>query len=173
MTELITLVANVSLALSFIAALIFGIAQVRASERDRRERLTLETIRAFSSREFSELMDFVNSSTFPKTSEEARALSTEDNVKMLQFSQQMEFLGILVADGLIDLDLVDKTLGNYVVTTWNKYKVFIVPIRERDPYLNEYFQWLAERFEERTNKEHRLPFHMQGKQPPHTRHKHR
>src|SRR5262249_54227122 len=143
MADLISVVANVSLALSFLVALVFGIAQVKAVERDRRERLTLETLRAFSTHEFAELMNFINSSRFPKTREEARALEGEDNIKMLQFSQLMESLGLLVGEGLIDIDLVDKTLGSYVITTWDKYKVFILPIRERDPYINEYFEWLA------------------------------
>jgi hypothetical protein len=160
MSELITLIANVSLALSFVAALIFGVAQVKAGARDRRERLTLETLRAFQLREFAELMSFVNSSQFPKNSAEARDLSTEDNVKMLQFSQQMESLGILVAERLIDIELVDKTLGNYVTTTWDKYKNFILPIRERDPYLNEYYQWLAEKMASRAEMHPRKPFYM-------------
>ena len=41
--DIINLIANIALALSFIVALVFGIAQVRAAARDRRERLTLET----------------------------------------------------------------------------------------------------------------------------------
>jgi len=161
MSDLITLIANVSLALSFLAALIFGLAQVKAAGRDRRERLTLETLRAFQTREFAELMDFVNSHRFPKSREEAQALSSIDNVMLIEFSQKMESLGILVAEGLIDMDLVDKTLGNYVTMTWNKYKIFIVPTRERDTYLNEYYQWLAERMEERAKNNPREPYYKQ------------
>jgi hypothetical protein len=57
------------------------------------------------------------------------------------------------------IGLVDKTLGNYVTVTWNKYKNFIVPIRERDPYLSEYFQWLSDRMEERQANNPRQPFY--------------
>src|SRR6266404_9092072 len=105
MTEIIGLIANVALALSFIVGLVFGIAQVSAAARDRRERLTLETLRAFQTREFAELMDFINSSRFPKNSEEARALTGKDNIMLLQFSQMMESLGILVGEGFIDMEL--------------------------------------------------------------------
>jgi hypothetical protein len=42
MNDLITLIAKVSLALSFIVTLVFGIAPVRVANRDRRERLGLE-----------------------------------------------------------------------------------------------------------------------------------
>lgn len=161
-SEVITLIANVSLALSFIAALVFGLAQVKAVARDRRERLTLETLRAFQTREFAELMDFLNSPNFPKNVEESRALTGRDNVMLLQFSQQMESLGILVAERLIDIDLVDKTLGSYVVTAWNKYRPIILAVRERDPYLNEYFEWLAARMEERMQNYPREPYYKKS-----------
>lgn len=159
MSDIITLLANVSLALTFLAGLIFGIAQVKAAARDRRERLTLETLRAFQTREFAELMVFVNSSRFPKDRQESSALDSRDTALMLEFSQKMESLGILVAEGLVDIELVDKTLGTYVTKTWNKYKAFIVPIRERDPYLNEYYQWLSDRMEERQAASPRVPFY--------------
>jgi hypothetical protein len=32
-------------------------------------------------------------------------------------------------------------------------------IRERDPYLGEYFQWLAERIKERSDGPHREPYY--------------
>jgi hypothetical protein len=73
----------------------------------------------------------------------------------------MESLGILVAEGLVDIELVDKTLGTYVTQTWEKYKKFIIPIRDdRDPYLSEYYQWLAERMAERQATTPRKPFHI-------------
>jgi hypothetical protein len=157
--ELVSLIANVSLSLTFLAGLIFGIAQVKAAARDRRDRLTLETLRAFQTREFAELMSYIHSPRFPKNSQEARDMSSEDNVLMVEFLQKMESLGILVAEGLVDIDLVDKTLADYVITTWNKYKNFIVPMRERDPYLSEYYQWLADHMEERAAKNPREPFY--------------
>ena len=72
----------------------------------------------------------------------------------------MESLGILVAEKLINIDLVDKTLGSLVTTAWAKYKTMSLDIREKapDPFLNEYFQWLAERIDERMKNNPRKPF---------------
>ena len=56
MNDMISAVANVAIALTFVAALVFGIAQVRAAARDRRERLTLEALHTFQTREFAGLM---------------------------------------------------------------------------------------------------------------------
>jgi hypothetical protein len=161
---IVTLIANVALALSFIIALIFGIAQVNTANRDRRERLTIETLRNFQTREFAELILFVNSHSMPSNSKEMNALPLKEQVFIIQFGQQMESLGMLVAERLINIDLVDKTLGSFVTLTWDKYKPLFSDIREKqpDPFLAEYFQWLAERIDERMQKNPRRPFYVEG-----------
>ena len=159
--EIITLIANLALTLSFIVGLIFGIAQVKAAARDRRERLTLDTLRHFQTREFSELTLFVISHKAPSTQKGFRMLSTHDQVSYFQFSQEMESIGLLVAEKLVDIELVDKTLGSLVTTAWGKYKSMFFDIRKKqpDPFLGEYFQWLAERIGERMRDNPRVPFH--------------
>src|SRR6478672_8747115 len=132
-SDTISVLANLALTLSFIVGLIFGIAQVRAAARDRRERLTLETLRNFQTRGFAELIHFVNARKMPLTQEEFRALPAEDQIMYIQFGQEMESLGLLLAERLINIDLVDKTLGSLVVTTWEKYKPVFQDIRERQP----------------------------------------
>ncbi len=159
--DIITLIANVALALSFIIALVFGVVQVRTANRDRRERLTIETLHNFQTREFAELIHFINSHNMPSNSKELNTLSVKDQVYVIQFGQQMESLGMLVAERLINIDLVDKTLGSFVTLAWEKYKILFRDIREKqpDPFLGEYFQWLAERIEERMRKNPRRPFY--------------
>jgi hypothetical protein len=158
--DLIALLANIALALSFIVGLIFGIAQVRAAARDRRERLTLEALNNFQTREFAELMQYINSRELPATAEELKALPVNEQVIFIQLAQQMETLGILVAEHYINLDLVDKVLGSFVFTTWEKYKKMVLNLRETDPFLSEYFQWLAERINERLRENPRKPFYQ-------------
>ena len=160
-SDTITLVANLALTLSFIVALIFGVAQVKTASRDRRERLTLETLRNYQTREFAELIQYVTNKTMPTNTKEFRALSADEQVMFIQFGQEMESLGILVAERLIDIDLVDKTLGSLVTTTWEKYKTLFLDMREHlpDPFLGEYFQWLAERIDKRMKEQPREPFY--------------
>jgi len=164
-TEFIGLLANLALTLSVIVALIFGVAQVKMAARDRRERLTLETLRNYQTREFAELMISIGTFKFPPTMEEWRKLSAQEKIMFLQFSQEMESLGILVAEHFITIDLVDKTLGSFVTTSWEKFKPVILDMREKnpDPYLAEYFQWLAERIEKRMKEHPRKPFFQSGK----------
>ena len=159
--ELIGMIANLALALSFIVGLLFGIAQVKAAARDRKERLTLDTLRNFQTHEFAELMFNISRYDIPPTLEEWRKLPAGDQVMFLQFTQEMESLGILVAERFIDITLVDKTLGSFVTTSWDKLKKVILDMRAKLPdlFLCEYFQWLEERLDERMQKNPRKPFH--------------
>lgn len=161
MFEIIALVANVSLALSFIVALVFGIVQVRAAARDRRERLTLETLDKFETREFAELIHYVNTHDLPSNQNELDALPENEQLMLIRYAQQMESLGILVAERLINIDLVDKTLGSFVTTSWVKYKPVAMSLRETEPYSMEYFHWLAEQIEKRLQEKPRQPFYRQ------------
>ena len=158
--DFIALIANLALTLSFIVAVIFGIAQVRTAERDRRERLTLETLNSFQTREFAELILYITTTKMPLTQSEWAVKPDEERIRFIQFAQQMESVGILVAEKLISLDLVDKTLGSLVITAWEKYKAlfFDMRVNQPDPFLGEYFQWLAERIDQRLRNNPRRPY---------------
>jgi len=163
-SEIITVIANVALALSLIVAVIFGIAQVRSAARDRRERLTLETMRQFQTREFAELIYFINYHDMPANRDEFFARPPAELAMYIQFGQEMESLGLLVAEKLVDIDLIDKTLGSFVTAAWEKYKSLFLDMRinNPDPFLGEYFQWLAERIDERMKTNPRKPFYKVG-----------
>lgn len=160
--ELVTLIANIALTISVIVAVIFGIAQVKNARKDRRERLTLDTLRNFQTKEFAEMMHHIYMNNIPPTQGEWLTGPGEDQVRFVHFSQQMESIGLLLAERLINIDLVDKTLGSFVSTTWEKCKPMIIDAREKtnDPYLCEYFQWMAEQIDRRMNKRPRKPFFL-------------
>jgi hypothetical protein len=160
--EFITELANLALTLSLIVAVVFGIAQINASKTDRRERLTLETLRNFQSREFAEIILFISTAKFPQNQKEWLLWAEDERVIFIQIGQEMESLGILLADRLIDIDLLDKTLGSFIMTAWEKFKPMILELREKnpDPYLAEYFQWMAEQIDKRMKENPRKPFYQ-------------
>ncbi|HXL58145.1 MAG TPA: hypothetical protein VN958_17910, partial [Chitinophagaceae bacterium] len=110
--------------------------------------------------EFAELMLYITSHNMPSNYDEWKTLPANDQAILIQFAQEMESLGILVAERLINIDLVDKTLGSFVATSWERYKTMYLDMREKlpDPFLGEYFQWLAERLNERMKQNPRKPF---------------
>src|ERR1051325_6287165 len=132
----ISLIGNIAIALSFIAALIFGIAQTKAAARDRKERFTLDALRTFDTREFAEIIYFTRGNELPKSASDFNAMPESKQIILIQASQQLESLGMLAYEKYIDLDLVDKTLGSYVSTSWENLKPFFLEMRERtsDPY---------------------------------------
>src|SRR5476651_845057 len=119
--EFIALLANIALTLSVIVAVIFGIAQVKSAKKDRRERLTLQMLTHFQTRQFAETLHYMHRTKFPVTYQEWEVMPNDDQVQFVHFSQEMESLGILLAEGLIDINLIDKTLGSFVTDSWAKY----------------------------------------------------
>jgi hypothetical protein len=164
-TEFIAMLANVALTLSLIVAIVFGVAQIKAAKRDRRERLTIDALENFQSKEFAELIHFITTTDFPEKFENWQAWQKDDRVRLIQIMQQMESIGILLGDGVINFDLVDKTLGSFVTTTWEKCKPLVLDLRQQtnDPYLAEYFQWMAEQIDKRMNENPRKPFFQSSK----------
>jgi hypothetical protein len=138
-----TSLANIAIAVSAAIALVFGILQVQAAVRDRRERLTIEVVRALQTREFAQEVAVLRQHPPPTTAEEWTALPESTRVTHMHFLQQMEMLGLLVFDGSIDLKLVERTLGAYVSMTWKRFEPVILELRRRlpDPYLSEYYQY--------------------------------
>ena len=134
---------------------------MQTSKKDRRERLTLEALRNFQSREFASLLLLTSTAKFPMNNEEWQSWPKDDREKSIQLLQLMESLGILLADRLINYDLVDKTLGSYVSTSWERFKPFVLDMREKlpDPFMSEYFQWMAEQIDKRMKEQPRKPYY--------------
>jgi hypothetical protein len=143
-----TVIGESAIALSFLAAVVFGISQVRTSAEDRRERLTVEVVRGMQTREMAEHFHRISAHDIPSTWAQMRTLPEDELVSLIHYAQQMEMLGLMVYDGMIELSLVERTLGDYVGFSWEKYKSFTYDRRKDDPYLNEYFEWLANRLDE-------------------------
>jgi ABC-type sugar transport system substrate-binding protein len=160
--DIISIIGNLAIAFSFLIALVFGIVQVKAVAKDRKERLTIGALVSFQTREFAGLMNFIYSYDFPSTYEEWQKRPADEQTMITQFIQVMESMGILLAEKLIDIDLVDKTIGSLVTTAWDKHKTMILDAREKqeDAFLSEYFQWLAERMEERLKVNLRQPYYQ-------------
>jgi len=146
MTLDLAALANLSLAISVVVALILGLLQLQLAARDRRERFTIEVVRGIQSRDFAEQMVGLRNHAPPRTAAAMDELPPEERVTYLQFSQEMEMLGLLVHDRTVDLELVERTLGSFVVLAWDAFKPGVLELRSRnkDPYLSEYFEWLAE-----------------------------
>lgn len=77
----------------------------------------------------------------------------------------MEILGLLVFEKTIDFALVERTLGSWVTSSWKRFQPVILDIRKQfnDPYMSEYFQWLATRMETWLRDPSRVPAYQQSR----------
>jgi len=119
-------------------------------------------LRHFQTREFAENIHYLHTTPMPKTYQEWESLHKPDQVRFVQLSQEMESIGLLLAERLISIDLLDKTLGTFVSNSWEQFKPVIIDMREKnaDPFLNEYFQWMAEQIDRRMKERPRTPFFL-------------
>ena len=67
-------IGDTAIALSFLAALGFGIGQVRTAARDRRDRLTVATVQGMQTRELAAHFQRLSSTDLPSTFRELQAL---------------------------------------------------------------------------------------------------
>src|SRR5579862_6947457 len=125
-------IANISLALSLLVALVFGVLQFRAAARDRRERLTMETLREFQSRDFAAKINMIRLSGPPETVDKLSERPADEQIEILQLAQEMESVGLMVEERMIDLDLVEKSLGSFVVDAWKRYAPLMRSGRDKD-----------------------------------------
>lgn len=62
-----------------------------------------------------------------------------------------ETFGYLVYRGIMPIDMVEELVGGVGVHLWYRIKPWITALREQQgqPLIHEWWQWLAERLEER------------------------
>lgn len=155
---------DIAIAGSVVVALVFGIIQVLIAVRDRRERLTIEVVRGLQTREFAQQLIGLSISPPTPTIGAWQALPEATRVSQLQFLLEMETLGLLVFDKTIDFALVERTLGSWVTSSWKRFQPVILEIRSQsdDPYMSEYFEWLAARMESWLRDRPRAPAYQRG-----------
>jgi hypothetical protein len=70
----------------------------------------------------------------------------EKNAEITSLNYFFHGLGILVALGRIDIDLLGMHMGNRPVVYWNKVESLFVEQRKREglPYLGIYFEYLKD-----------------------------
>ncbi|MGB4849136.1 MAG: hypothetical protein WBP41_14520 [Saprospiraceae bacterium] len=66
------------------------------------------------------------------------------------------FFAIIMIITLVELS------ASFVISSWEKYEKLFLDIRvnQPGPFLGEYFQWLAERLEQRMRENPRKPFYV-------------
>ena len=154
---------------SAIAVLIgFGFAMVEMRRyRSRKDRESmLELVRAYQTLEFSvalnKLIDLPDG-----LSKQQLEKHLGDDMRFISLVMTTwEGLGILTHRREVDLDILGDFFSGPIALSWRKLRRMVEEMRRiggRDTYY-EWFQWLAERFEERENKSLPIPAHIEHRE---------
>ncbi len=142
-------IAEILSGIAVVAAIVFGVVQVRQFRQQRRDAADVELMRSMQDREFTQSFRLIYSLPDNLSASGLRwALVTK---KPPSLSALFESMGLLVFRGSIPFELVEQIVGGVVVLLWRKLRLWAIEYRAEQEHelLFEWFQWLAERIEER------------------------
>jgi len=143
-------IANLATAVAVVVGLIFGILEIRHSRQEREERASFEVVHAIMTEHWIDSAALVRSLDETLTPEQLQsdpvALHAAHSVAFI-----LEALGYAVYKRIVPLETVDELVGGSVRVAWRKLQRYAEYERSRTGSRKswEWFQWLAERLDER------------------------
>lgn len=134
-----------------IAAIGFGIVQMRQYRQQRRDAVAVELMRSIQDTEFTRSFRILLTLPEGSTAEEIRARGPAVEDAAVALVSKYETLGYLVYRGIMPLEMVEELVGGVGVHFWKLLQPWAIALRQErnQPLMFEWFQWLAERLEER------------------------
>jgi hypothetical protein len=156
-------IANLVNAVAVTAGVIFAAVQIRHYRQRRRRDAMLELVRSFQSPDFTGALrriNFLPDGADLATIREVLGADGLDYVFLVGLT--WESLGVLLFRHEVTLDLMDDFFSGAIVISWRKLHVFVEEDRRtlQRETVWEWFQWLAERMNEREKHARPVPAHI-------------
>jgi len=137
--------------LAVVLALCFGMAQIRQFRRQRHDAAAIELMRSIEDQQFTHAFRLIYPLPVDMPADELRALGEEYEEAALALGARFESMGLLVYRDSLPMHLVEEIIGGAVVLLWQRLRPWVEANRREQghPLLFEWFQWLAERLDER------------------------
>jgi hypothetical protein len=151
MLDTLANLAQVLGALAVLAAIVFGLAQIRQFRQQRRDALAVELMRSIQDAEFTRSLRVLLTLPLEISADEVRDRGTDLEDAAWALCAKYETLGYLVYRGIMPIELVEELVGGVGVHLWTRLRPWAESVRaeQGQPLLLEWFQWLAERLQER------------------------
>lgn len=151
MLETLADIAQLVGAIAVAAAIGFGVVQIRQFRQQRRDALAVELMRSIQDSEFTRSLRVLLTLPAETSVEEFRSRGESFEEAAWAIATKYETLGYLVYHGIMPIALVEEMVGGIGVNLWLRIKPWALALREeqQQPLLLEWFQWLAERLEDR------------------------
>lgn len=144
-------IAQILGGITVVVAVVFGIAQLRQFQQQRRDAAAVELMRSLQDREFTRAFRLIYALPDGLGAEGLRARGSEYEDAAYALSARFETMGLLVFRGNIPFVLVEELVGGAVVSLWHRLRPWVEDLRSEQEHrlLWEWFQWLAERLADR------------------------
>lgn len=151
MLQTLANLAQVLGAVAVFAAIVFGVAQIRQFQQQRRDALAVELMRSIQDTEFTRSLRVLLTLPVGATATDVRARGVQFEDHIWAIAAKYETLGYLVYRGIMPIELVEELVGGVGVHLWERLRPWVLTVREEQgqPLLLEWYQWLAERLAER------------------------
>lgn len=149
-------------AAAVVVAVGFGVIQLRQFRAAKNREAAMLMLRSFQTPEFAKALHLVYALPDGLSKQEIEEGVGEDFHLVYALMTTWESLGILVHRGEVDIELVDDFFSGPITVSWRKLRNHVFEEREalgRDT-VEEWFQWLAERFAERESDTSPVPAHI-------------
>lgn len=147
----LTLVFQIISTSAVILGIVFGILNLRNFQKMRKREAAILMLNSFQTTEFVRGLLLVFNLSDEAGKADIDSLQKEDYLAVYVLLGTWERLGILVYHNEIPLDLVDEAFSGPILISWQKLQAFVrqfrVEVKSETGF--EWFQWLAERIQER------------------------
>jgi len=144
LTTILELVTTVAV----VVGVLFGLAELRHANRDRRDHAAVDIVRTVQTQEVRRAVSRI----LALPDDVDPAIVRGDPVLMeaeLAVDSACEMWGAMVFEGVVDHHLLDRMVGGWVRGTWRRMRRFVEEerARTRSPNVGEWWQWLNELLE--------------------------
>lgn len=142
--------AEIFSAVLVVSGVIFGILEVRHFREQRQETASMEIMRAFQSRDFTRAIHLVMVHEGQCRACDSEEIAPELKEAASLIATTLESIGLMVYRRTVPFRLVQKLMGGTIQACWWALEPYVNQVREQTgrPSVHEWFQWLAERFQE-------------------------
>lgn len=144
-------IAEILGVLAIVFGIAFGAIQLKQHRKQARSNSIVELARSFEHREFTEAYRLIANLPDDLSANKLEALGDEYVSAALRVGFKFETVGLLIHKGVVPMDAMADLVGGAAILIWKKLQRYIEESRisQNHELLFEWFQWLAERLEER------------------------
>jgi len=156
------LIVDIVSAVVLSLGVVIGLTQLRQHTRQRRHDAMLDLVHSFQTLEMAQALSYVVSLRDLGVEGAVQRLEAERSPLVSYLTIAFESLGALVHREELDIELVRELFGGPVTLTWGILRPWVEASRTRLGWVRfcEWYQWLAERLEERESQARTVPAHI-------------